>query len=172
MKIPGIVLSIPEKRFLLSFLSVFIFYFLGLTKFRINKSRIFFEFQKSNFCIGTSTSRSIPAPDNHRAFLIAVSAFLCSSLLSSLVFQPRDMHQESLILRYALYQNIQQVDAKRKWRPNGDTKRSGDLAFLDLNINLNEDRKISCHWYQLSTDTGIILNVRSCAPLCDSMDCA
>ena len=42
---------------------------------------------------------------------------------------------------------------------------SGDLAFLDLNINLNEDRKISCHWYQNSADTGIILNFRSCAPL-------
>ena len=25
------------------------------------------------------------------------------------------------------------------------TNGSGDLAFLDLNINLNEDRKISCH---------------------------
>ena len=45
--------------------------------------------------------------------------------------------------------------------PNG----SGDLAFLDLNINLNEDKKISCHWYQKSTDTGIILNFRSCALL-------
>ena len=45
--------------------------------------------------------------------------------------------------------------------PNG----SGDLAFLDLNINLNEDRKIGYHWYQKSTDTGIILNFRSCAPL-------
>ena len=45
--------------------------------------------------------------------------------------------------------------------PNG----SGDLAFLDLNINLNKDRKISCHWYQKSTDTGIILNFRSCAQL-------
>ena len=45
--------------------------------------------------------------------------------------------------------------------PNG----SGDLAFLDLNINLNEDRKISCQWYQKSTDTGIILNLRSCFPL-------
>ena len=45
--------------------------------------------------------------------------------------------------------------------PNG----SAELAFLDLNINLNEDRKISCHWYQISTDTGIILNFRSCAPL-------
>ena len=36
--------------------------------------------------------------------------------------------------------------------PNG----RGDLAFLDLNINLNEDRKIRCHWYQKSTDTGIM----------------
>ena len=43
--------------------------------------------------------------------------------------------------------------------PNG----SGDLAFLDLNINVNEDRKISCRWYQKSIDTGIILNFRSCA---------
>ena len=45
--------------------------------------------------------------------------------------------------------------------PNG----SGHMAFLDLNINLNEDRKLSCHWYQKSTDTRIILNFRSCAPL-------
>ena len=45
--------------------------------------------------------------------------------------------------------------------PNG----SAVLAFLDLNIKLNEERKISCHWYQKSTDTGLILNFRSCAPL-------
>ena len=45
--------------------------------------------------------------------------------------------------------------------PNG----SGDLAFLDLNINLSEDRKISCNWYQKSTDAGVILNFRSCEPL-------
>ena len=43
--------------------------------------------------------------------------------------------------------------------PNG----SGDLAFLDLNINVNEDRRISCRWYQKSIDTGIILNFGSCA---------
>ena len=42
---------------------------------------------------------------------------------------------------------------------------SGDLAFLDLNINANEDRKIGSHWYQKYTDTGIILNFCSCAPL-------
>ena len=51
---------------------------------------------------------SIPSPDIHRAFLIAVSAFRCRSLLSSLVFQPREMHQESPILRYALYHNTKQ----------------------------------------------------------------
>ena len=45
--------------------------------------------------------------------------------------------------------------------PNG----SGDLAILDLNINLNKNWKISCHWCQKSTDSGIILNIRSCAPL-------
>ena len=45
--------------------------------------------------------------------------------------------------------------------PNGN----GNLAFLNLNIKLNEARKISCHWYQKSTDTGIILNFRSCASL-------
>ena len=28
--------------------------------------------------------------------------------------------------------------------PNG----SGDLAFLDMNINVNNERKISYHWYQ------------------------
>ena len=41
---------------------------------------------------------------------------------------------------------------------------SEDLAFLDLNINLNEDRKNSCNWYQKSTDTDIIPNF-CCAPL-------
>ena len=45
--------------------------------------------------------------------------------------------------------------------PNG----SGDLAFLDLKINVNEDRKMSCHWNRKSSDTGIILNFLSCAPL-------
>ena len=40
------------------------------------------------------------------------------------------------------------------------TNGSGHLAILDLNINLNADRKIRCHWYQKSADTGIILNFR------------
>ena len=50
--------------------------------------------------------------------------------------------------------------------PNG----SGVLAFLDLNINENEDKKISCNWYQKSTDTGIILSFCSCATLQHNKD--
>ena len=34
-----------------------------------------------------------------------------------------------------------------------------------MNLNVNEDRKISYHLYQKSTDTGVILHFRSCAPL-------
>ena len=37
--------------------------------------------------------------------------------------------------------------------PNG----SGDLAFLDLNKKVNQDCKISCHWYLKLTDKGMIL---------------
>ena len=42
---------------------------------------------------------------------------------------------------------------------------SGDLAFLDLNINVGKEQKISCQWYQKLTDTSIISNLRSCARL-------
>ena len=45
--------------------------------------------------------------------------------------------------------------------PNG----SGDMTFLDPNINVNKDMTVSCHWYQKSADTGKFLNFRSCAPL-------
>ena len=45
--------------------------------------------------------------------------------------------------------------------PNG----SGDLAFLDLTKNVNEDTKNNCHWCQKFTDNGIILNLHSCEPL-------
>ena len=41
----------------------------------------------------------------------------------------------------------------------------GDLAFLDININVSSKSKITCHWHQEPTDTGIILNFCSCAPL-------
>ena len=41
----------------------------------------------------------------------------------------------------------------------------GNLAFLDINVNVSSKSNITCHWYQKPTDTGIILNFRSCAPL-------
>ena len=42
---------------------------------------------------------------------------------------------------------------------------NGNLAFLGLQISIDKSRKISCGWYQKPTDTGTILNFRSCAPL-------
>ena len=44
-------------------------------------------------------------------------------------------------------------------------KGIGDMAFLDLNIKLKDERKIRCQWYQKLTDTSLILNFPSCAPL-------
>ena len=41
----------------------------------------------------------------------------------------------------------------------------GNLAFLDINVIVSSKSIINCHWYQKPTDTGIILNLRSCAPL-------
>ena len=41
----------------------------------------------------------------------------------------------------------------------------GGLAFLDINVNVSSKNNITSHWYQKPTDTGIILNFRSCAPL-------
>ena len=42
---------------------------------------------------------------------------------------------------------------------------NGTLAFLDLQISIDKSKKINCGWYQKPTDTGTILNFRSCAPL-------
>ena len=41
----------------------------------------------------------------------------------------------------------------------------GDLVFLDINTNVSSNSNISCHLYQERSDTGIILNFGSCAPL-------
>ena len=38
---------------------------------------------------------------------------------------------------------------------------NGKQAFLELDINVNDDRKISCHWYQKPTEAGIIIKFRS-----------
>ena len=44
-------------------------------------------------------------------------------------------------------------------------KESGELAFLDNNINLDGNRQVKCRWYQKLMDTGTLLNFRNCAPL-------
>ena len=41
----------------------------------------------------------------------------------------------------------------------------GDFAFLDINIIVSSNSNITCHWYQKRTDSRIIQNFRSCAPL-------
>ena len=40
-----------------------------------------------------------------------------------------------------------------------------NLAFLDLNVNVDSVKNVTCGWYQKPTDTSIILNFRGCAPL-------
>ena len=45
-----------------------------------------------------------------------------------------------------------------------ETKSEGILPFLDLNISVSQGRGVTCCWYQKATDTGTILNYRSCAP--------
>ena len=58
---------------------------------------------------------------------------------------------------YSLQQNVQfSLET-----PNGN----GNMPIPDLNINVNDERRISCHWYEKSTDTCNILNFRSCALL-------
>ena len=44
-----------------------------------------------------------------------------------------------------------------------ETNSEGNFLFLDLNINLSRDRRVTSNWYQKPTDTGTILNYRSCA---------
>ena len=41
----------------------------------------------------------------------------------------------------------------------------GNLAFLDIKVNVSSKSNITCHWYQKPTDTGLILNLCSCATL-------
>ena len=42
---------------------------------------------------------------------------------------------------------------------------NGNLAFLDLNFNVDSRKKVTCGWYQRPTDTGTILIFRGCTPL-------
>ena len=48
-KIPGVLLSFPEKEFLLSSISVVIFYLFRSIKFQINMNQNIFDFQNSSF---------------------------------------------------------------------------------------------------------------------------
>ena len=41
----------------------------------------------------------------------------------------------------------------------------GNLAFLQINVNVSSKSKVTCHWYQKPTDIEIKLNFRSCASL-------
>ena len=42
---------------------------------------------------------------------------------------------------------------------------NGNIAFLDLNVNVDSGKTFTCGWYQKPTDTGTIVNFRGCAPL-------
>ena len=45
-----------------------------------------------------------------------------------------------------------------------ETNSGGNLPSLEMNIKVSQDRSVTCNWYQKPTDTGSILNYRSCAP--------
>ena len=40
-----------------------------------------------------------------------------------------------------------------------------NLAFLDMNINVNSCKEINREWYKKPTDTGVVSNFCSCAPI-------
>ena len=42
---------------------------------------------------------------------------------------------------------------------------TSDWAFLDINIKVDCNKQVKYGWYQISTDTGTLLNFSSCAPL-------
>ena len=59
------------------------------------------------------------------------------------------------------------LDAANSLHPNlqftlEETNSEGNLPFLDLNKNVSQGRGVICSWYQKRTDTGTILNYRSC----------
>ena len=43
--------------------------------------------------------------------------------------------------------------------------KTGNLAFLDMDINVNSCQEFSCKRYKKPTDTGVVLNFRSCEPI-------
>ena len=62
------------------------------------------------------------------------------------------------------------LDAVNNFHPNlqftlETTDDKNSFPFLDMSINVQPDGNIFCTWYQKPSDTGTILNYRSCAPL-------
>ena len=62
------------------------------------------------------------------------------------------------------------LEAAIKLRPNlqfttEELDTNSILAFLDLNVNVDSGKKVTCEWYQKPTDTGNILSFRGDAPL-------
>ena len=62
------------------------------------------------------------------------------------------------------------LEAANKLHPNlqftiKELDSNGNLVFLDLNVNVDLAKKVTCGWYQKPTDTGTILNFRGCSPL-------
>ena len=63
------------------------------------------------------------------------------------------------------------LEAAIKLHPNlqytiEEVDSNGNLAFLDLNVNVDSAKKVTCNCYQKPTDTGTILNFRGCALCC------
>ena len=42
---------------------------------------------------------------------------------------------------------------------------SGKLAFLELQLSTDKNRRINCRWYQKPTDTGIIKKFKFLVPI-------
>ena len=88
----------------------------------------------------------------------------------------KDTPQVKLFLRYVddIVRTVRGepsclLDAANSPHPNlqftlEKTDSEGNLPFLDLNKNVSQGRRVTCSWYQKPTETGTILNYRSCAP--------
>ena len=65
---------------------------------------------------------------------------------------PGVVHEAAIKLHSNLQFTIEELDS------------NGNLAFLDLNVNVDSGKKLTFGWYQKPIDTGAILNFRGCAP--------
>ena len=62
------------------------------------------------------------------------------------------------------------LEAANKLHPNlqftiEELDSDGNLSFLELNVNVDSGKKVTCELYQKHTDTGTILIFRGCTPL-------